>query len=313
MNETIADKRLIAIVCQRPFGGYSGKQFCKLAPWFYKDGELVELADFYNDHEIFWMLTPQTELLAQPGRLLSVVIEESPEFSKEIENNSRFRVVLETASRLMQKEAVEIIEISPSAIDHIENIASSDTRINCPYPPGDIVLIKWKDNIYGLFKTQDIRENHETQGYNFQVRSLSPNPEVLKISLENFEQLAKNYIRQGKFNLSLEDKHRRSSRHSVDITYQLLLPSGLELFLESNIEKVNIEPFDQVFLRLSRDCVSRATRSELRSILDQIKKNERSAKDISELQRQLQKIESLNNRQEKLWIILLKRSSKIKY
>jgi hypothetical protein len=84
---------MLLMVAQQPFSpGYD--TFCKLIPIaFLGDPHArIDVADFPNDGEVWWMLTDRTAALAEPGRLVTAVLENAIKYEKENPDASEFQV-----------------------------------------------------------------------------------------------------------------------------------------------------------------------------------------------------------------------------
>lgn len=294
----VNDRRLIAIVAQHPFETQSG-QFCKLAPWMYIDGELVDEKDFINDGEIWWMLVSQTAALAVAGKIVSIEIEEAPQFNPNDPNNSAYQVIRDSPRILNPIEPFEIIKLGASDLSKIEDLTDNDARIPVNYPPGRFVLLEWRGNIYGPFETQDW-ENDEFHGtYRTILRPKDQHEQVIvKLPFEEFQRRCGDFVRHGNFDISLENRARYASSYIKDIHYRLLLPEGLELFFSSDTERISLEPLEHAFLKQARNCLSRSGRKQLRVLLEEVKTNQAKAEDRETLLYRIGQVETLTHRQD---------------
>src|SRR3990172_7730589 len=117
------DTRLIMMVAQMPFD-VAYNQFCKLIPLVYVDGMVPPEEDFPNDGEVWWMLTPQTMQLAEPGRLVIGSIENASKYSTDDPNSSMYQVKRDSIQDLFLKDALEVLTVPADAINNIQDVIS---------------------------------------------------------------------------------------------------------------------------------------------------------------------------------------------
>src|SRR3954463_15858497 len=133
------DDRLIMMVAQQSFEiGFN--QFCKLVPLAYLDGTPVNIGDFPNDGEIWWMLTLQTARLADPGTIVTGDAESAVRFDPYDQDSSRYQAIRDSVRPLDPQVAREVLDLPGDAIESIQDLVDSGFTLSVNHPPTGQVM-----------------------------------------------------------------------------------------------------------------------------------------------------------------------------
>lgn len=180
------DTKLIMVVAQSPFNTDSGT-FCKLVPLRYVDGGEAEEADFLNDGEIWWMLTPTSRQHAIPGKLIVGDLEDAIRFDRHDPLASEFQVKRESAHAPGIQDCVELLTLPTNLVDSIEELAEATLGLSFDHTPTPHILLEWRDKIVGPFHVEFGDSSGDSGRYSVTIRPKQANREVLVAPLTEFK------------------------------------------------------------------------------------------------------------------------------
>ena len=279
------------MVAQAPFETGDMNQFCKLIPLAYEDGTHVDSADFPNDGQIWWMLTPYTSRLAVPGQLVMGKIEQATKYQPSVPDSSRYQAVRESIQDFNLRDGFEVVPIPAEEMDSIQDIVARDFHLRLSAPPTRSTMISWRANIYGPFNATCATPEalSETRKISFSPAH-SDGVTVYTFDLKTFTQTIKDQRITVKSEVSQSGNNRNRSYDVVEIRHELVMAGGYERLLSTNPKPLVLEPVDKKLLRFAKDCLTRAKRQQLKQLLEDLdltgQQTERS-KDLHELVQQV--------------------------
>lgn len=292
------DTKLVMVVAQKPFTAKTGR-FCKLIPLHYEDDSKVSVSDFHNDGEVWWMLTPASATLAQPGRLIIGRIEDALDWDREDADSSRYQVSRESPNFLEFQDGIEIIRLPSDSMERVQDLAEADHPVIVDHPPTPHVLLEWRGYIYGPFNCQNFSENSEHLGNQTVTMELYKKDLTIKrVRLEDFQTACGRFVRNLQAEVSETDAPRQQSCQKRTISYQLLLPRGYDEFVSCVGECISMERLDQALNRLVRDITTRKQRQQLHALLDDLSHAAQKSKDPDSVIKILQEAKALTERQD---------------
>lgn len=282
--------RLICVVAQEKFD-VDCNTFCKLAPIVYADGVVPVPDDFPNDGEVWWMLAPQSESLAEPGRLLSCWVEDARDFRSDDLTKSRYQAKRESVRDLDPREGLELLTAPDNALGTIQDLVSSSCTMVIDHRPSPSVLLRWRDDIYGPFSTTlDLAAAPGQTKVHF--TPTSPDLQVYRIANDAFTEAAGAGLLSVQTDVSLTQHRRLDCANLCTIRHELILGAGFERVLGTDPDRLVLEPTERKIARLSKPYLTRRKRQELRALLDEVDLTAREAGDDQELSETIEQIKS---------------------
>jgi hypothetical protein len=130
------NSQMLLMVAQKPFSTQFDT-FCKLIPIAFLDDPqtAVDIDDFRNDGEIWWMLTDRTVALAEPGRLVTAVLENAIKYEKDNPDSSEFQVKRDSVREPREDEAMTVVPIAADLIQEFSDVIAPNFRVRLTFPP----------------------------------------------------------------------------------------------------------------------------------------------------------------------------------
>ena len=279
----IVGQKFIFAVAQRPFESVSGEsgisnQFCALLPVFDWNGDPANLSDFPDNGEVWWMVRPGARGLAEPGRLVTGIVEDSTR--KGIPGRSQFQVNADNVEAVRGRDYVEIIEIPPTTILEARDLIGSSFCFLMDHVPIDAVFVQWRMELLGKFRTTT--EKAETEGqWAVKFRPESGDGTVLKVSKELLAKIPRAKQLIADITVSLEDRQLKLSSRLNQCRYHLV---ETEVFNESvpvDVQRISFRTDEQVIQQLAKRLLTRSKKQQLMTMLEEL--DELAAINSSEL------------------------------
>jgi hypothetical protein len=290
------DTRLICVVAQGKFE-VDFHQFCKLVPVMYVDGTRCRPEDFPNDGEIWWMLTAQTIQHAQPGKLVSCLVEDATEYDEHDPTKSRFQAKLKWVRDLeLGEDGLEVLDIPANAMDCLRDLVSGGYQMKLDHQPTATVFLRWRSKVYGPFAP--VATGSDTMAVWASFSPASKDMSVYHIDDEAFR-MATEGIRHLLSNDVSSSYHRRSECFDlVSVQHELLLGRGFEQVLALNPARLFLEPIERTLLRFAKQCLTRKKRQELRKLLDELEVTGAEGEKAEDLADAIRRIKCVTERQD---------------
>src|SRR5437016_4845139 len=146
----------ILAVAQLPFDkeGDSGvwNSFSTLVPILYEDGRRTNRADFPANGDVWWMIRSAVRNLAEPGRLITGILESSEQADRP--GKARYQVRVESVEAARSTQLTEIVELEPDEVADPRELVSQGHPLTVDHPPLDVVYVRWRGGLYGPLKTK---------------------------------------------------------------------------------------------------------------------------------------------------------------
>lgn len=285
------DTRLIMMVSQMPFEAADMRnKFCKLLPMVYVDGGDVTEAAFPNDGEIWWMLTARTASLAVAGKLLVGTVEDAVRHVESDPNSSYYQVSRDSVRELDQNDGLEVLTIPNNSVDSMEDLISTGFWLPLPSHPTAQVMIRWRGNVYGPFKTT--RDAGGPAGFNltFAFSPASADMTVYQLAEAAFDEATRSNRQKLEGQVSPTMHRRTDGHHLQTVRHELLLSAGFDAMFSAEPRKLMLEPVDRKLMRYARDCLTRKKRQDLRTLLADIELSGREREGEKELVETLSRV-----------------------
>ena len=279
----IVGQKFIFAVAQRPFEASnvdSGilNQFCALLPVFDWNGDPANSSDFPDNGDVWWMVRPGARGLAEPGRLVTGIVEDS--IKKGQSGFSQFQVNADNVEAVRGRDYVEIIDIPATAISEARDLIGSSFRLGMDHVPIDTAYVRWRNELIGRFRTTT--EESETAGqWDVKFRPESGDGTVLRVSKDLLEKIPQASQFIADITVSLEDRPLHLSRRLNQCHYHLV---ETEVFNESvpvDVRRISLRTDEQVIQQLAKRLLTRNKRQQLMTMLEEL--DELAAVNSSEL------------------------------
>lgn len=134
-------ERLVLAVAQLPFETGS-REFATLIPLSTLDGRaLADLrGNFPTNGDIWWMLTPQTKVFAEPGRLVIATLEAARE--QERTDKAFYQIVPDSMDPVREDRFVEILHISAANVRGPKDIIQPSYSLTIEHAPCATVYVR---------------------------------------------------------------------------------------------------------------------------------------------------------------------------
>ena len=274
------DRRLIMMVAQKPFELSSEattykNTFCKLIPIAYIDDynqiSFADEADFPNDGEVWWMLTPQTRGFAKPGTLVVGKIEKATSFDADKPDASQFQVTKESIQEFSNEHGCVIMDVPLNKIQTINDVIADRFTLNAPFlltTQPSTLFLRWNASLYGPFSVLNIQHD-ESDRASFSLGVSSSTKIVLQIPDSALAGLQDDVYINTIVEISQTPTHRKWSKIRSPVSCRILRPNALQR-LEPVSTQMEIEPLDKRLIRYSKTLLTRAQRQQLQVLLDSL-------------------------------------------
>lgn len=274
------DRRLIMMVAQKPFEFSSEtnaykNSFCKLIPIAYIDEynqiSFPDEADFPNDGEVWWMLTPQTRGFAKPGTLVVGKIEKATSFDADKPDASQFQVVKESIQEFSNENGCVIMDVPLNQIQTINDVIADRFTLSSPFlltTQPSTLFLRWNTSLYGPFSVLNIQHD-ETDRSTFSLGVSSSTKLVLQIPDSALAGLQEDVYINTTIEVSLTPAHRIRTKMRSPVSCKILRPNAFQR-LEPVSTQIEIEPLDKRLIRYSKTLLTRAQRQQLQVLLDSL-------------------------------------------
>jgi hypothetical protein len=271
------------MVAQEPFETSDMNQFCKLVPVVYLDGGRPQPGDFPNEGEIWWMLTPYTARLAEPGHLLSGMIEDAVRYDEHDPTSSQFQARRDSVEEIDPKDCLQLLDLGATDLEHITDVVSGGFTLEFRFRPMPGVMLRWRGNVYGPFATQCGTVRSPSGVGRATLTPMNPDMSVYQIAEAEFDSRVYNELVSVRDRVSTSP-HRRSESYSlVEVEHLLLLEPGMQRALASTPKKLLLEPIDRKLVRHARQILTRKKRQDLRALLSDLELTGKELADSKDL------------------------------
>ncbi|HZL27498.1 MAG TPA: hypothetical protein VFC39_13315 [Acidobacteriaceae bacterium] len=268
---SVGDK-VYLVVAQRPFeatrdDGVVSNQFCSLVPISFEDYSPAQRTDFPENGQIWWMLLNNARQFAEPGRVLSARIESARD---QRPGRSMFQVDIRTVSPVRENELVEILHVTSASVSTPRDLVSLDQVISINRPPTDRVLVRWKDRLYGPFRTESTESE---SGYEFGIslRPCQSDFAVHEIPAAELKKLGKDYLGIRTAVVSTTARNVDEGVDLVECIYDLITGRGAQILFRASVAQHKLLPNRDIVMGLAGQLFSRKEKQQLGALLDKLK------------------------------------------
>jgi hypothetical protein len=270
------NSQMLLMVAQKPFSTQFDT-FCKLIPIAFLDDPLaaVDIDDFQNDGEIWWMLTDRTVALAEPGRLVTAVLENAIKYEKDNPDSSEFQVKRDSVREPREDEAMTVVPIAADLIQEFSDVIATNFRVRLTFPPTSTVFVQWRDGVYGPMRVSvspgDTTARGPGRDYLLRPKS-DTDPFVYCIESDDWAHLAAPLIRSVEETVSHTENPRRKQASIPVNRQQILVGRSIERLLSRNPEVVALETLDRKLVKYAKRVLTpRSKRQQFQALLEELR------------------------------------------
>lgn len=141
-------QRVLLAVSQLPFEA-NYREFATLIPVTDLSARPFKSKEesFPTHGDVWWMVTAQTKSYAEPGRLLTAILEEARE--QERSDKAYYQVMPDTLEPVREDSLVEIINIPQGNLSNPRDVIEPSFSLTIEHPPCAIVYARVGDFLYG--------------------------------------------------------------------------------------------------------------------------------------------------------------------
>ena len=281
MREIEVGDAFIGVVAQAPFESRSSSgvqnAFCTLQPLAFEDGQRTTPGDFPNRGLVWWMLADNAHRFAQPGRLVSFIVEQAPEYTADGPEKHLWQAK-RTSVKPCTNEMVEILHVSSRDVQQQNDLVSTGSCA-ADHPPCPTALVRWRDHLYGPLPTSPERPDHAGD---LVVRFAPPRPgsQVFRLPAAELDRVRDAGERVFEANVSRDSSARNRSDHAAVCSYELI-PATVYRDLTRTAARVRLESDSAMLRRIAKDVLgwSRKERSSLKQLLERFEEELRHPRD----------------------------------
>jgi hypothetical protein len=268
----VVGKKYIFAVAQRPFEIESGtgiqNQFCALLPLFDPDGVPANPQDFPDNGDVWWMLRPGTRGLAEPGRLVTAVLEESVKFGSP--GLAQYQANVDSVTAIHGRDYVEIIDIPAHAISEVRDLISTTFRHTLDHCPIDTVSIRWKHFLLGRFSANATESSSEPGKWEVRFSPESSERTAFRVSREVVDRIVPSNRLEASCEVSLETRPIYDSTQVNYVQYLLVESEALMREIPADCDQASMKTDREVVQQLAKSLFSRTKRQQLMQLLDEL-------------------------------------------
>lgn len=268
-DPALLETLIVFAVAQRPFD-HSGEgsvvnTFCTLQPLMLEHGERTRATDFPNNGLVWWKLRAPSRAYAEPGTLVAGYIEQAIQYSPDDYNKQLYQVVPHEIAPIGLQDAVEVYSVADNAVARARDLVNTPGLIELDHPPSEMVLVRWRGELYGLFRTSIAASGAGL--YRVTLATASPDGAVLR--MPDVPAGASGVVR-ARVPISLDSRPPFRSSEVREASYELLLPELVVDLQNRSFEQLALLKDDELILRTAKRLLTRAERQRLAEMLERM-------------------------------------------
>jgi hypothetical protein len=261
-------KAVVMVVAQHPFEADSAgvrNAFSLLKPVLHEDGRVAEDEEFPGNGYVWWMLRPGTRGFAEPGRLLTGVLE--PSRQVRTPGKAWYQVKVDSVEPVKPGELVEIVTASPGWANEPRDIVARDRPLLLDHPPMEQVYVAWEGHLYGPLRAST--DHVEDGAWRVHFSTVNPDHSVLKIPESAVAPIAVTRQHHLRAEVSLTDIAPDRIAGTHECRYHLISAREFQQ-ASAGVPRVILEDDAAVIKRAAKKVFTRTKRQQLTSLLDEL-------------------------------------------
>lgn len=262
-------ERLVLVVAQKPFETPSATgiyhQFATLIPLINADGTRAERSEFPANGDVWWMLRPGIRGLAEPGRLLEGVLEESQQVGEAAK--AHYQIVVDSVEQLRSRNYIEILDVPPERIGQPRDLVSKRGVLTSDHIPADEIYANWRGSLFGPFRVKtEVADAAEGQ-WLVTLVPVQSDSSVLQIPDEMLSDIPawKNHRIDVEVSLRDQPVHESSRLHTC--RYHLVEADAFREYVPPDAPRIVLQTDDAIIQRLAKRFLTRGKKQEFKRLL----------------------------------------------
>ena len=256
-------------VAQVPFE-IGANTFGTLAPMVLDDGSLAEESDFPNNGLVWWMLQDRTRGFAQPGRIVTGVLERSLAGDSDDPGKQYYQVDLHSVHPARPDDLVEVLTADTALAVTPKDLVNRPAVIRLDHPSSGIVFVRVGDRLLGPFKAVTDPVPGTPHEYSISLTTMEVDHTVTDLSEERFRELAQDQLIRVSVDISLNTLPRERGNLTRPRADELLLGAGYTRLRSGSLPRVVLESDREVIVRAARRLLVRSRRQQLTALLTEL-------------------------------------------
>jgi|GEM_PF-6419696 Chromosome segregation ATPases len=266
-------KKVYLAVAQQPFEyvGDAGiaNTFATLVPLVAADGEVLHPSDFGEFGMVFWMVRQHALKFANPGRLIAGTLEGAVSPGR-----LEYQLAPYSADVVSPSDLVEVLQVEHEDVRELRDLFNVDSVILLDHPPTSLVLVHWRDHVYGPFRAESRPAQAGRTPWSVTLRAYKPDVTVYNIPASDLcapDKFGPYYRSHISARITYESRYEYWERTSSTPThichYSLLLGAGFKKLPSMGYPTVSVETDRELVIRYAKAFLSRKQVQQLRELL----------------------------------------------
>lgn len=268
MNDVVGQKFVFVVgqqLAEIPSQTGIYNQFCSLIPLVDMEGRMARSVDFPDTGDVWWMIRPVTRGLAEPGRLVTGVVEES--LKKGQIGLAHYQAMGDSVEALNSRDYIEIIDVGNTMIAEPRDLIRRTFTMD--HPPLSVVYVKWRDFIIGGLRA--VSKSVGKDGiWSVQFSPESSDDSCIQFPRKAIDEISNENCIYKKVKVSLIDRPVSKSDETIDCNYFLIEREALNEVIPADAEKLILRTDEQVVQQVAKRLLSRSKRQKLVAMLDEL-------------------------------------------
>ncbi len=214
------------------------------------------------------MLRPGTRGLAEPGRLLTAVLEESVKFGTP--GLAQFQANIDSVAAIHGRDYVEIIDIPAHAISEVRDLIRPTFRHTLDHCPIDTVCIRWNQFLLGRFNANAEESSSEPGKWEVRFSPESSDRTAFRVSRDVIDRISPSNRLEASCEVSLESRSIYESTQLNAVQYLLVESEALMREIPADCDQASMKTDREVVQQLAKSLFSRTKRQQLMQLLDEL-------------------------------------------
>jgi hypothetical protein len=267
MHLELEGKTVTLAVAQRPFTK-DLNWFSTLVPLLYSDGLRADPADFPDNRDVWWMIRGSIRGLAEPGRLVTGVLEAS---QADRPGKARYQVRVESVEAARSSELTEILQVAPDQVADVRELVSQAHPLTVDHPPLDAVYVQWRGQLYGPLRTTVVAAREDEGLWTIHLSPTQQDSSVYQMPDTVLAKLPPGRVHQIDVDVSLDNRPPYDSwKRPHRCHYSLVPREDFRSVIPADATRLVLENEQAIINRAAKKLFSRKKRQELSHLLGEL-------------------------------------------
>lgn len=271
MLDKLGERYLFA-VAQKSFEVESDagifNQFCTLLPLVGPNGERADPSDFPANGDVWWMVRG-VRGLAEPGRLVTGMLEESREAGQP--GRASYQVVFDSVEPIRGKDYVEIVDVPAAAIVKPRDLIGTTASVSFDHIPVDTVYVRWRSLLIGPFRCDSDPDIGAPGRWILRFTPEATDRTVLQYSSEQLQRIPDTKHLRLAAEVSLTDLpvHKCHVLHSCH--HYLVDAAAFDDAIPTDAVRISMQTDEAIVQRLAKRFFNRTKKQTLVQLLNELR------------------------------------------